>query len=87
MKRGGLVITIIVGLLALGSGFGSAAAFIGITQPSVAGATAPVQFTVEPGDSTAAVAQRLQQQGLIRNAQLFRLWARYKHLDTGIEPG
>src|SRR5262249_26913466 len=28
-----------------------------------------------------------QQQGLIRNAQLFRLWARYKHLDTGIEPG
>jgi UPF0755 protein len=46
-----------------------------------------VQFTVEPGDSTSAVAQRLQQQGLIRNAQLFRLWARYKHLDTGIEPG
>lgn len=87
MKRGGLVITIIVAVLALGCGFGSAAAFIGITQPSVTGSTATVQFTVQPGDSTASVAQRLQDQGLIRNAQLFRLWARYKHLDTGIEPG
>src|SRR5207245_708367 len=59
MKRAGVVITIIVAVLALGCGFGSAAAVIGVTQPSVAGSKTVVQFSVESGDSTATVAQRL----------------------------
>ncbi|HEV2459048.1 MAG TPA: endolytic transglycosylase MltG, partial [Ktedonobacterales bacterium] len=87
MKKVVLVITIICSLLAFACGFAGVSAALLITQPSVAGSTATVQFVVQPGDTTASVANRLQHAGLIRNALLFRLYARYKHLDTGIEPG
>ncbi len=68
-------------------GFGGATLAFDITQPSVSGATQQVRFVVVPGDTTASVAARLQKDGLIRNDVLFRLWSRYRHLDTGIEPG
>ncbi|MGH2486820.1 MAG: endolytic transglycosylase MltG, partial [Ktedonobacterales bacterium] len=38
-------------------------------------------------DTTASVATNLAHDGLIRNSTLFRVWARYRHLDRGIEPG
>jgi UPF0755 protein len=87
MKKTGLVITIILSLLAFAVGFAGVSGALMLTQPSVAGATATVRFVVQPGDTTASVADRLQKDGLIRNALLFRLYAKYKHLDRGIEPG
>lgn len=86
MKKAGIVITIILALLALGIGFVGTTAVLDVTQPS-SHATTTVRFTVNPGDSTAVVAEHLQQDGLIRNALVFRLYARYKHLDQGIEAG
>ncbi|MGZ3680262.1 MAG: endolytic transglycosylase MltG [Ktedonobacterales bacterium] len=86
MKRAGLVIVVFVALVALALGFGASTATLYITQPS-SNSTATVHFVVNPGDSAAAVADNLQKAGLIRNAQLFRVWARYRHLDSGIEPG
>lgn len=86
MKRAGLVIVIIVALLALACGFGASTAALYVTQPS-SNSTATMHFVVNKGDSTAAVADNLQKAGIIRNAQLFRLWARYRHKDSGIEYG
>lgn len=87
MKRAGLVVTIVFGLLALVGGFFATTVALDITQPAIAGSHATVYFTVSRGDTTASVANHLQQDGLIRNATLFRVWARYRHLDRGIEPG
>ncbi len=87
MNRAGIVVTVIASILALGCGFGAATVAVNITQPSVSDAHVIVHFKVVSGDTTQSVANRLQQTGLIRNALLFRLYARYKKLDTGIEPG
>lgn len=89
MKRAALILTIVVALVAVACGFGAATAALDITQPAAASTAAngTVKFVVNSGDTTADVADNLQKAGLIRNATLFRLWARYKHLDKGIEPG
>jgi cell division protein YceG involved in septum cleavage len=42
-------------------------------------------FTVEPGESVGQIALRLQREGLIRDAELFRLYLRYAKLDSGVE--
>ncbi len=48
---------------------------------------ATVVFTVEPGESVGQIALRLQREGLIRDAELFRLYLRYAKLDSGVEAG
>ncbi|HEV2239376.1 MAG TPA: hypothetical protein VGR57_22160, partial [Ktedonobacterales bacterium] len=55
---------VIVALLAFAVGFAGAAAGLDVTQPAVRGSTARVQFEVLRGDDTAAVAARLQREGL-----------------------
>src|SRR6516165_8244404 len=87
MNRAGIVVTVLVAIIALACGFGAATAAVDLTQPSAASSHVVVHFKVDKGDTTTAVANRLQQAGLIRNALLFRAYARYKKLDTGIEPG
>ncbi|MCS7282165.1 MAG: endolytic transglycosylase MltG [Anaerolineae bacterium] len=47
----------------------------------------PVTFVVQPGETAAQVAQRLQAMGLIRDAELFRRYLQYKGMDAGIEAG
>lgn len=47
----------------------------------------PVTFVVEPGETAAEIAQRLQEAGLISDAELFRRYLRYEGLDTGLEAG
>jgi UPF0755 protein len=46
-----------------------------------------VAFFVEPGETATTVAERLQEQGLISDAQLFRLYMRYTGLDAQLEAG
>ncbi|HEV2404105.1 MAG TPA: endolytic transglycosylase MltG [Ktedonobacterales bacterium] len=87
MKRAGLIVTIVFGLLALVGGFAATTVALDITQPAISGSHATVNFTVNKGDTTASVAANLAHDGLIRNSTLFRVWARYRHLDRGIEPG
>ncbi len=81
---------IVVTILALGAfavSFAGATVALDVYQPANAKVTTQVQFEVLPGDTANSVAQRLQNDGLIRNALVFRLWARYKKLDSGIEQG
>ncbi len=47
----------------------------------------PVEFTIGAGESVTSIAARLAQQGLIRDATLFRYYVRYHGLDAGIEAG
>src|SRR5947208_16556421 len=44
-------------------------------------------FVIPPGSSFAQIADTLHQAGLIDNALVFRLYARYKRLDRSIEAG
>ena len=46
-----------------------------------------VVFTIEQGEAVGQIASRLQSEGLIRDAQLFRLYLRYAKLDSGVEAG
>jgi UPF0755 protein len=48
---------------------------------------APRVFTIEPGEALAQVADRLQAEGLLRDAAAFRLLARVRGLDTTIQAG
>lgn len=46
-----------------------------------------ITFTVQPGEAVGQIATRLQRQGLIRDAELFRLYLRYNGMDSRIEAG
>ncbi len=46
-----------------------------------------VEFTIEQGESALAVAQKLQQAGLVSDANLFRQFLRYNQLDSSLEAG
>ena len=87
MKRTALVVTIVFALLAFGIGFVGATAALDISRPVASGSTATVQFVVNDGDSTTDVADNLQKAGLIHNALVFRLFARFKHLDGALKHG
>jgi UPF0755 protein len=86
-RRMGRVAGALLALLAFACGFALVAGGLDATQPSVRGATTQVQFEVRSGDNATAVADRLEREGLIRNALVFRLLARVRHLDTHIEAG
>ncbi|MBX7212536.1 MAG: endolytic transglycosylase MltG [Thermoflexales bacterium] len=47
----------------------------------------PQNFTIQPGESVQSVSARLQKQGLVRDAELFRLYVRMNGLDAGINAG
>lgn len=87
MKGFARVVVVFLVLVSLVVGFVGATAALDIFQPANKHITTNVKFEVVSGDTTASVAQRLQNDGLIRNAVLFRLWARYRKLDRGLEQG
>ncbi len=47
----------------------------------------PVIFVIERGETAESIARRLYQEGLIRDADLFRMLARYKGVDSRLEAG
>jgi len=57
-----------------------------ISQPASDDPT-PVVFIVEPGETAGDIALRLEQLGLINDAELFRLLARYHKADSRLEAG
>jgi UPF0755 protein len=48
---------------------------------------APVTFLVEPGETATAVAQRLEEAGLVVDGEVFRRFMTYHDLDVGLEAG
>ncbi len=57
-----------------------------LAQPAGTDRT-PVLFTIEPGESVASVARRLEAAGLITDAELFRRYLRYHRLDVRMQAG
>jgi UPF0755 protein len=57
-----------------------------LTQPAGSDDT-PVLFTVASGETVKEIATRLEGDGLISDAQLFRRYVQYHGLDAGIEAG
>ncbi len=51
------------------------------------GAGRSIPFEIMAGETTAQIADNLQQKDLIRNALAFRVWARIKGLDTRLQAG
>lgn len=49
--------------------------------------TSKITLTIQPGETTQQIADELQTKGLIRNALIFRLWARIKGLDSSLQAG
>jgi UPF0755 protein len=47
----------------------------------------PQLFNVNPGESVSEIGRNLQQQGLVRDGDLFRLYVRYNSLDSTINAG
>ncbi len=47
----------------------------------------PVPFTVEIGESAISISQKLLEQGLISDADIFRFFLRYNGLDSSLEAG
>ncbi|HEX6543696.1 MAG TPA: endolytic transglycosylase MltG [Ktedonobacterales bacterium] len=87
MKRAALVVTILFALVAFGVGFAGATVALDVSRPVTDGSTAKVNIVVADGDTSTDIANKLEQAGLIRNALVFRLFARYKHLDTNLKKG
>jgi UPF0755 protein len=57
-----------------------------LEQPAGSDDTA-VSFVIEPGETAADIALRLEKQGLVSDAELFRRYVQYHSLDAGIEAG
>ena len=57
-----------------------------LEQPAGADDT-PATFIIEPGETATEIAARLEEAGLISNAELFRRYVQYHGLDAGIEAG
>ena len=47
----------------------------------------PVTFVVEPGETAVEIADRLEEEGLVSDAELFRRYVQHHGLDAGIEVG
>jgi len=47
----------------------------------------PVTFIIEPGETAAQIADRLEEEQLVSDAELFRRYVQYHGLDAGIEAG
>jgi UPF0755 protein len=57
-----------------------------LSEPAATDAT-PVMFTIAPGELPADVAAHLQDQGLIKDADLFVKWVKYLHVGSKIQAG
>lgn len=87
MKRSVLVASLIFAILAFACGAGGTTLTLTITQPAIASSTVKVPFAIAKGDSANDIGDRLQKQGLIRNATFFKLLARLRSLDSKLRPG
>lgn len=65
--------------------------YLRLQQPVLAQAAsesdAVIPFTIEPGETAASVANRLEEMGLISDASLFTLYMRYNGIDQKLEAG
>src|SRR5260370_721220 len=85
--RGAIIAVFLVTLVIFGGFWGTWSTITTLLAPPVVTGTNKVTLTILANESTQQIADELQAKGLIRNALIFRLWARLKGLDTTIQAG
>ncbi|GHO43903.1 endolytic transglycosylase MltG [Ktedonospora formicarum] len=86
-SRAGMISMFLLAVLIFGGALFSWNTFTSVFQPVDTNNQKTVALEIKPGESTAQIADRLQQMGLIRNALAFRLWARIRGLDNQLQAG
>jgi UPF0755 protein len=86
--RKAIIAVLVIGLVIFGLSYFAWNTAIDIFQPvSAIGSGKVIPIQIKKGETTAQIAQDLQNKGLIRNALAFRIWARIKGLDTQLQAG
>jgi UPF0755 protein len=86
--RGAIIAVLVIGLVIFGLSYFAWNTAIDVFQPvSPIGSGKVIPIQIKKGETTAEIAQDLQNKGLIRNALAFRIWARIKGLDTQLQAG
>jgi len=87
-SRGAIIAVFLVGLIIFVSVYYAFSTVSDIFQPvSSPDVAQTTRIIIQPGETTAQIAEDLQAKGLIRNALAFRIWARIKGLDTHLQAG
>src|SRR5450755_4853631 len=87
-SRAAVISVLLLGVIVFGLVYYTWNTATAIFQPaSTSAQTQPIPFEISKGETTAQIADDLQNKGLIRNALAFRVWARIKGLDTQLQAG
>lgn len=89
-KRGTIITitaTVLLIVLLFAGFWGTWGAVANVLTVPTAHQTNKITLTIQPGETTQQIADELQNKGLIRNALVFRLWARIKGLDSSLQAG
>ncbi len=78
-----LLATVLLALIGAGAGFLYIRAQVRAPGPR----TLSVRIVIEPGSSVADISRQLEKDGLVRNAFVFRFWARYSGRQAGLRAG
>ncbi len=82
-----IVLAVILMLLAFGCGYGALVVQADLAQPVAKGNVACSPFAIGSGDTINAIADRMQQQHIIRNALMFKLYLKIKGKTLSVQPG
>src|SRR6266699_2071962 len=86
-SRAAIIAVLLLGILIFGVVYFAWSTVTSVFQPVDSGQGRTIPLVIQNGESTSQIADQLQSEGLIRNALAFRLWSRFKGLDTHLQAG
>ena len=87
-SRSAIIAVLLLGALIFGGVYYAWNTASDIFQPVAPdGSGKTIRIVIQPGETTAQIADDLETKGLIRNALAFRVWARIRDLDTHLQAG
>jgi UPF0755 protein len=86
-SRAAIVAVLLLGILIFGVVYFAWTTVTDVFQPVAPGQGKTIPLVVQSGEVTSQIADQLQANGLVRNALAFKLWARFKGLDTHLQAG
>ena len=86
-SRAAIIAVLLVGLLIFGVVYFAWTTVTEVFQPVDSGQGKTIPLVIQSGENTSQIADQLQAEGLVRNALAFKLWARFKSLDTHLQAG
>src|SRR5438270_8281237 len=86
-SRAAIIAVLLLGILIFGVVYFAWTTVTDVFQPVSSGQGKTIPLVVQSGEVTSQIADQLQTDGLVRNALAFKLWARFKGLDTHLQAG